>query len=83
MGCHSEFMATVKGKRPQARVDPLGKSLLERAASRAEEVLAERRRIHLSSRAATAFSEVLERPAQINVRLAKALRQPRAFSWLD
>ncbi|MFI4978461.1 MAG: DUF1778 domain-containing protein [Solirubrobacterales bacterium] len=92
-------MASVKDSRLQIRVDPADKSLLERAAaathlnvsafvlqaaaSRAEEVLAERQGIRLSAQAATAFSEALARPAKVNERLAKALRRPRGFSWLD
>jgi uncharacterized protein (DUF1778 family) len=92
-------MATVKGDRLQIRVDPSDKSLLERAAaaahlnvsafvlaaaaSRAEEILAERPSIRLTARAAAAFSEALERPAKVNERLASALRRPRRFTWLD
>ncbi len=92
-------MATVKDERLQIRVDPTDKSLLERAAaashlnvsafvlqaaaSRAEEVLAERRSIRLSVQAATAFAEALERPATVNERLAAILGQPRKFRWLD
>lgn len=92
-------MATIKGERLQIRVDPTDKSLLERAAaashlnvsafvlqaaaSRAEEILAERQSIRLSARAAAAFDEALERPAAVNERLAEALSQPRKFSWLD
>lgn len=56
---------------------------LQAAASKAEEILAERQGIRLSAQAATAFSEALMRPAEVNERLAKALRQPRGFSWLD
>jgi uncharacterized protein (DUF1778 family) len=92
-------MATVKRDRLQIRVDPFDKSLLERAAAaahlnvsafvlqaaaaRAEEVLAERPSIRLSASAAAAFSEALARPAQVNQRLAAALSRPRDFSWLD
>jgi uncharacterized protein (DUF1778 family) len=92
-------MATVKAERLQIRVDPTDKSLLERAAaashlnvsafvlqaaaSRAEEILAERQSIRLSAQAAIALSEALERPATVNERLAEALRRPRKFSWLD
>jgi uncharacterized protein (DUF1778 family) len=32
---------------------------------------------------AAAFSEALERPAQVNDRLAHALRRKRKVSWLD
>lgn len=92
-------MATVKEGRLQIRVDPADKALLERAAaaahlnvsafvvqaaaSRAEEVLAERSGVRLSPQAATAFSRALEQPAEVNDRLAQALRRKRAFSWLD
>lgn len=92
-------MSTVKEERLQIRVDPADKALLERAAaashlnvsafvvqaaaSRAEEILAERSSICLSPEAAVAFSEALERPAAINDRLARALRRRRKFSWLD
>jgi uncharacterized protein (DUF1778 family) len=92
-------MATVKEERLQIRVDPADKALLERAAaashlnvsafvvqaaaSKAEEILAERSSIGLSHEAAAAFSEALERPAEVNDRLAQALRRKRTFSWLD
>jgi hypothetical protein len=48
-----------------------------------ETILAERSSIRLSADAASAFTEALERPAQVNGRLAKALRRKRKFSWLD
>jgi uncharacterized protein (DUF1778 family) len=92
-------MTTIKDDRLQIRVDPTDKSLLERAAAaahlnvsafvlqaaaaRAEEVLAERSSIRLSARAATAFTEALARPAQVNERLFAALHRPRRFAWLD
>ncbi len=92
-------MTTLKEGRLQIRVDPADKTLLERAAaathlnvsafvvqaatSRAEEVLAERSGIRLSPQAAAAFSQALQQPAQINDRLARALRRKRKFSWLD
>jgi uncharacterized protein (DUF1778 family) len=92
-------MATIKGERLQIRVDPADKSLLERAAdaahlnvsafvlaaaaSRAEEVLAERQSIRLTPAVATAFSNALERPGEVNERLSEALRRPRKFRWLD
>jgi uncharacterized protein (DUF1778 family) len=92
-------MSTLKDDRLQIRVDPADKDLLERAAaathlnvsafvvqaaaSRAEEILAERSSIRLSPQAATAFSEALERPGEVNDRLARALRRKRKFSWLD
>ena len=97
--CHCEHMSTTKEQRLQIRVDPSDKALLERAAAashlnvssfvvqaaalRAEEVLAERSSIGLSEEAAVAFSEALQRPAEVNERLAAALREPRKFSWLD
>jgi uncharacterized protein (DUF1778 family) len=83
----------------QIRVDPADKSLLERAAdaahlnvsafvlaaaaSKAEEVLAERQSIRLTPAAATAFDHALERPGEVNQRLALALRRPHKFRWLD
>ncbi len=92
-------MSTTKDDRLQIRVGPADKALLERAAaashlnvsafvvqaaaSKAEEVLAERSSIRLSARAAAAFTEALERPAEVNDRLAKALRRRRKFTWLD
>jgi uncharacterized protein (DUF1778 family) len=47
------------------------------------EILTARQSIRLSPPAAAAFSETLERPAQVNERLARALRRPCKFSWLD
>ncbi|MFZ2050953.1 MAG: DUF1778 domain-containing protein [Solirubrobacteraceae bacterium] len=92
-------MAMLKEGRLQIRVDPADKVLLERAAaaahlnvsafvvqaaaSRAEEVLAERSGIRLSPQAAAAFSRALKQPAEVNDRLAQALRRERRFSWLD
>ncbi|HET6871067.1 MAG TPA: DUF1778 domain-containing protein [Solirubrobacteraceae bacterium] len=92
-------MPTTKEERLQIRVGPADKTLLERAAAashlnvsafvlqaaaaRAEEILAERSSIRLSSNAAVAFSEALERPAEVNDRLAQALRRKRKFRWLD
>ena len=97
--CHCEYMSTTKEERLQIRVGPADKALLERAAAashlnvsafvvqaaaaRAEEILAERSSIRLSSNAAVAFSESLERPAEVNDRLAQALRRKRKFRWLD
>lgn len=99
MYCHCVYMATTKAERLQIRVDPADKALLERAAaashlnvsafvvqaaaSRAEEIMAERSSIRLSPDAAAAFSHALERPAEVNDRLAAALRRKRKFSWLD
>jgi uncharacterized protein (DUF1778 family) len=92
-------MATTKDERLQIRVDPAEKALLERAAAashlnvsafvvqaaaaRAEEVLADRTSIRLSPEAAAAFSEALDRPAEVNERLAAAFKRPRKFTWLD
>lgn len=97
--CHCKYMASVKEQRLQIRVDPADKALLERAAaashlnvsafvvqaaaSKAEEVLAERSSVRLSPQAAAAFNQALERPAEVNNRLAQALRRKRRFSWLD
>jgi len=92
-------MTTTKDERLQIRVDPTDKSLLERAAAashlnvsafvlqaaaaRAEEILAERHTIRLDAGAAGAFSDALQRPAQVNKRLAEALRRPHKLTWLD
>lgn len=97
--CHCEYMSSIKDERLQIRVDPADKLLLERAAAashlnvsafvvqaaaaKAEEILAERSSVRLSREAAVAFSEALERPAEVNDRLARALRRKRKFSWLD
>jgi uncharacterized protein (DUF1778 family) len=90
---------TAKVQRLQIRVDRSDKFLLERAAAaahlnvsafvlqaaaaRAEEVLAERPSIVLSASTAKAFNEALEQPAQVNERLAQALKRTRTFTWLD
>ena len=97
--CHCQYMPKIKEERLQIRVDPADKALLERAAaashlnvsafvvqaaaSKAEEILAERSSIRLSHEAAVAFSEALERPAEVNDRLAQALGRKRKFAWLD
>ena len=97
--CHCEYMSTAKDERLQIRVGPADKALLERAAaaahlnvsafvvqaaaSKAEEILAERSSIRLTPEAAVAFTEALERPAAVNDRLAAAMRRKRTFSWLD
>ncbi|MEO6859381.1 MAG: DUF1778 domain-containing protein [Solirubrobacteraceae bacterium] len=97
--CHCEHMSMVKEERLQIRVGPADKALLERAAaashlnvsafvvqaaaSKAEEILAERSSIRLSREAAIAFTEALERPAEVNDRLANAMQRKRTFSWLD
>ena len=39
--------------------------------------------IALSSDAAAAFGDALERPAAVNERLAAALDRPRKFRWID
>ncbi len=92
-------MTSTKDERLQIRVGPEDKLLLERAAAaahlnvsafvvhaaalKAEEILAERSSVRLSAEAATAFSQALERPQEVNDRLAQVLRRPRRFSWLD
>jgi uncharacterized protein (DUF1778 family) len=92
-------MTTIKDERLQIRLDPSEKRLLEQAAAaehlsvssfvlraaalHAEEVLAERNVIYLSARGAAALTDALERPAEVNERLAAALRRPRSFSWID
>jgi uncharacterized protein (DUF1778 family) len=97
--CHRKYMPNLKEQRLQIRVDPADKALLElaaaaahlnlsafvvqAAAARAEEVLAERASIRLSPDAARAFSDALERPGEVNERLARALQRERKFSWLD
>lgn len=99
MYCHRKYMPTVKEERLQIRVDAADKLLLERAAeashlnvsafvvqaaaAKAEEILAERSTVRLSPEAAAAFSEALEQPAEVNDRLARALRRKRKFAWLD
>ncbi len=97
--CHCEYMSTVKDDRLQIRLNPADKALLERAAaashlnvsafvlaaaaSKADEIMAERSSIRLSPDAAVAFSEALRAPATVNDRLASAMRHKRSFSWLD
>ena len=97
--CHCEHMSTTKEERLQIRVGPADKALLERAAAashlnvsafvvqaaaaKAEEILAERSSIRLTREAAVAFTEALERPAEVNDRLATAMRRKCTFSWLD
>jgi uncharacterized protein (DUF1778 family) len=92
-------MTTLKAERLQIRVGPGEKALLERAAAaahlnvsafvlqaaalRAEEILAERQSIQLSPEAAVAFAEALQRPAGVNERLVRALSRPRGFAWID
>lgn len=99
MYCHCDAMTTTKGDRLQIRVDPTEKRLLERAAAarhvsvsafvlqsasaEAAAVLADRQLIALSPEAAAAFDEALDRPAEVNERLAAALERPRKFRWID
>lgn len=89
----------MKDDRLQLRVDAAVKRRLEQAASEAhlsvtafvlqaanraaDDVLAEREIIRLSPEAASALDDALARPAQVNERLAKALRKPAKFTWLD
>lgn len=97
--CHCEYMSTTKDDRLQIRVAPERKRVLEEAAEtshlsvsafvlqaaelRADEVLLDRGAVRLSSSAAKAFAEALDHPAEVNERLASALRRPRKFAWLD
>lgn len=92
-------MSTLKDDRLQIRVRPESKHLLEQAATasrqtlsafvvqaaamRAEELLAERRLISLPAEAARAFADALQQPAKANERLAAALERPREFRWVD
>jgi uncharacterized protein (DUF1778 family) len=92
-------MTSMKDDRLQLRVDAVTKRRLEEAAAEAhltvtafvlqaanraaDDVLAERRTIHLSPDAATAFAEALSRPAEVKQRLATALQRTAKFSWLD
>jgi len=88
-----------KDERLQIRVNPQEKRLLERAAvashlsvsafvvaaaaERAELLLAERVSVALSADEAVAFTAALENPAQVNDRLAAALRRRRGFRFVD
>jgi uncharacterized protein (DUF1778 family) len=92
-------MSNLKAERLQIRVDEAEKRLLERAAAashltvssfvlqsaaaRAADVLADRQLIELSPAAATAFSEALEQPGRVNRRLQAALSRRGRFRWLD
>ncbi|CAN5426200.1 hypothetical protein BH09ACT7_BH09ACT7_14620 [soil metagenome] len=89
----------MKDDRLQLRVDAAAKRRLEEAAAEAhlsvtafvlqaanraaDDVLAERQTVHLSPVAAAALTEALNRPAQVNERLAKAVQRPATFDWLD
>lgn len=97
--CHCEYMSTTKDDRLQIRVAPDRKRVLEEAAEtshlsvsafvlqaaemRADEVLLDRDAVRLSSSAAKAFADALDRRAEVSERLASALRRPRKFAWLD
>lgn len=97
--CHCEHMPATTDDRLQLRVDAAAKRRLEDVANEAhlsvtafvlqtanraaDDVLAERQTIHLSPDAASSFTEALNRPAQVNERLATALRRPAKFSRLD
>ena len=99
MYCHCEYMTSMKDNRLQLRVDAASKRRLEEAASEAhlsvsafvlqaasqaaDNLLAERQTIRLSPDSAAAFAEALNRPAQVNERLAAALKRPAKFTWLD
>lgn len=92
-------MASIKDARLQLRVDVAVKRRLEEAANEAhlsvtafvlqaarraaDDVLAERQTIHLSPHAAATITEALNRPAQVNERLAAALQRPAKFTWLN
>lgn len=92
-------MTAMKDDRLQLRVDPAAKQRIERAAEvahqsvsafvlqsaelHAEQILADRMVIALSPEAARKFADALQRPAQVNERLAKVLTRPAGFSWLD
>jgi uncharacterized protein (DUF1778 family) len=92
-------MTAMKDDRLQLRIDPAAKRRIEQAAEAAhqsvtafvlqsaeiaaEQVLADRMVITLSPAAAATFIQALDRPAEVNRRLAAALNRPTAFSWLD
>ncbi len=97
--CHCEYMGVMKDGRFQLRVDPEAKRRIERAAEtahqsvtafllqsaelRAEQILSERMVVTLSAEAAEKFAVAMNRPAQVNERLAATLKRPVKFSWLD
>lgn len=92
-------MTSIKDGRLQLRVDATAKRRLEQAASEqhlsvtafvlqaanraADDVLAERETIRLSTESAAALGDALTRPAQVNERLREALQRPAKFTWLD
>jgi len=39
--------------------------------------------VRLTAKGAKAFTEALDHPAEVNERLASALRRPRKFAWID
>lgn len=96
---HWQHMRTVKAERLQIRVDSAEKALLEQAAaashlnissfvvqaaaSRAEEVLAQRATIHLSPQAAVEFTRALQRPAEVNAQLLETLSRSRGVRFID
>ena len=97
--CHREYMSTTKEERLQIRVGPADKALLERAAAAShlnvsafvvQAAASGPKRCWPSARAfgcpaklRSRSREALERPAEVNERLASALRRKRKFSWLD
>lgn len=88
----------MKDTRLQLRIDAASKRRLEVAAGEAhlsvsafvlqaagqaaDQLLAERQIIHLPPNAAAAFTDALDRPAQVNERLVAALQRSQKFSWL-
>ena len=86
-------------ERLQLRIDDVSKRHLEEAASaahlsltsfvlqaaahRADEVLAERALIPLGAQAATGFIAALNAPPIANATLMKALQRPVKVEWLD
>lgn len=89
-------MASIKGDRLQLRIDAATKRRLEQAAAEAhlsatafvlqaanraaDDALTERHVIHLSPNSASAFTEALNRPAQVSERLTKTLQRQKKFS---
>lgn len=56
--------------------------VLQAAEASADQVLAEQPTVHLTPDQAQALAEALERPAEVNERLRRALTAP-AFTWID